>query len=265
MDSLTSYDRGEPDRGTLLGIFTAFGLLALAIFLGKGAGVFLDFQSLLIVLGGTFGATLINFPLEDLLRAGGLVRTAFFPNRHSGEYRLRRILELSERVRQEGPMSLQVEIAREPDPFFRKAMELVADALPPDDIRRILEIELTFLVDRHRRGAQLFSTMGNIAPAMGLLGTIIGLIQMLKSLDDPASIGPSMAIALVTAFYGSVLANLLFLPIAGKLRNRSEEESLIREMTIEGMVNIARAMNPRILEESLQSFLPPESRVYRYR
>jgi len=255
----------ELDRGTIIGVVAAFGLLTVAIALGRGASVFIDLQSLLIVLGGTFGATLINFPLEDLIRSGALVRRAFFPNKKSAEYRLQRLLELAERVRQEGgPVALQGELSREGDPFFRKAVELVADAIPADDIRRILDIEVNFLVDRHRRGAQLFTTMGNIAPAMGLLGTIIGLIQMLKNLDDPSSVGPGMAVALVTTFYGSVLANLVFLPLAGKLRTRSEEETLIRQMTVEGLVNIAKGMNPRILEECLHSFLPPEMRAARY-
>lgn len=259
----SSYSQ-ELDRGTIIGIVAAFGLLGIAIALGQGASIFVDFKSLIIVLGGTFGATLINFPLEDLIKAGPLVRTTFFPDLHSGEGRLHRLLELSERVRQDGPVGLQAEINRESDAFLRKGMELVADGIPPDDIKRILEIEVTFLVDRHRRGAQLFTTMGNVAPAMGLLGTLIGLIQMLKGLDDPSSIGPAMALALVTTFYGAVLSNLVFLPIAGKLRSRSEEETLIREMTMEGMVNIAKGMNPRILQECLQSFLPPELRSSRY-
>jgi chemotaxis protein MotA len=251
----------EIDRATILGIIAAFGLLAVAIAAGQGASVFIDLRSLLIVLGGTFGATLINFPLEDLVRAGALTRRAFFPETRSVELRVHKILSLAELVRQGGPVALQSELVREYDPFFRKSMELVADALPPEDIRRILEIEVNFLVDRHRRGAQLFTTMGNIAPAMGLLGTVIGLIQMLRNLEDPSAIGPGMAVALVTTFYGSVLSNLVFLPIAGKLRTRSEEETLLREMTLEGMVNIAKGMNPRILEECLQSFLAPERRV----
>lgn len=252
------------DRGTLVGISAAFGLVFLAILLGGGAGSFFDFNSLLIVLGGTFGATLVNFPLDDLVKASGLIRTAFFPDRSSGLLRMRRLTELSEIVRAEGVVGLESAIRRETDPFFRKAIELVADALPPEDIRRILEIDLSFLGDRHRRGAQVFQTMGTIAPAMGLVGTLIGLVQMLRTLSDPSSVGPGMAVALLTTFYGAVLANLVFLPLAGKLRARSAEEALIKEMTIEGAVDIARGMNPRILEECLMSFLSPDLRVSRY-
>lgn len=254
----------EIDTGTLFGIIAAFGLIAIAIFLGSGASVFFDLNSAFIVLGGTLGATLINFPLDELLRVPNLVRTAFFPDSRSGQYRISRLIELSEKARSEGVAALQTDYTRESDPFFRKALGLAADGLTGADIRRILEFEITFLVDRHRRGAQLFATMGAVAPAMGLLGTVIGLIQMLKGLNESDSIGPAMAVALVTTFYGSVLANLLFLPLAGKLRARSEEERRLRQMTVEGVVNIAEKMNPRINEECLLSFLPPDLRRSKY-
>ncbi len=254
----------ERDSGTLIGLILAFGLIAIAIMLGSGASVFFDIPSLLIVLGGSFGAALITYPVEDVLKLPELVKSALFYDSSSGQIRLKRILEVAERFRTEGPPALQQEQMREGDLFFRKSLGLVADAISSDDIRRILELEIGFQIDRHRKGAQLLTTLGSLAPAMGLIGTLIGLVQMLKSLEDPSAIGPAMAVALITTFYGSVLANLVFLPLAGKLKVRSEQEVLLKEMTLEGMVNISRGMNPRILEECLHGFLSPESRFTRY-
>lgn len=254
----------ERDSGTLIGLVVAFGLITVAIMLGSGASVFFDVPSLLIVLGGAFGAALITYPVEDVLKLPELVKSALFFDSSSGQIRLKRILEVAERFRTEGPPALQQEQMREGDLFFRKSLGLVADAIPSEDIRRILELEIGFQIDRHRKGSQLLTTLGTLAPAMGLIGTLIGLVQMLRSLDDPSAIGPAMAVALITTFYGSVLANLVFIPLAGKLKVRSEQEVLLKEMTLEGMVNIARGMNPRILEECLHGFLSPESRFTRY-
>lgn len=254
----------ERDSGTLIGLALALGLIVIAIMLGAGASVFIDIPSLFIVLGGAFGAALVTYPLEDVLKLPGLIKSTLFYDSSSGSIRLRRLLEVAERFRTEGPPALQQEQVRELDPFFQKSLGLVADAIQSDDIRRILDLEIGFQIDRHRKGAQLLTSLGTLAPAMGLIGTIIGLVQMLKNLEDPSAIGPAMALALVSTFYGSVLANLVFLPLAGKLRIRSEQEVLIKEMTVEGMVNIARGMNPRILEECLHGFLSPESRYTRY-
>ena len=260
-----SLDReNQADRATFIGIVGALGLVFLAIYLGEGALTFLDLKSFLIVVGGTLGSTLVTFPLDDFMKAFTVLRTAFYPDTESEHYRIRRILDLSQQARTNGLLSLQSEAYREVDPFFRKAIELVVDGLPPDDVRRILDTEMIYLDDRHRRGAALFQTMGTTAPAMGLLATVIGLIQMLRNLDNAASIGPSMAVALTATFYGAVLAYLLFLPLAGKLRTRSEEEMNLKEMTMEGMISVAKGLSPHILEEYLLSFLPPGHRVARF-
>ena len=254
----------ERDSGTVIGLLLAFGLILLAISLGSGTAVFFDIPSLMIVLGGTFGAALVSYPLDDVLRLPELIKSALYYDDAPVQARLRRLLEIADRFRTEGAAALQQEQEREPDPYFRKGLGLVADALSSEDIRRILELEISFQIDRHRKGAQLLTALGTIAPAMGLLGTIIGLVQMLKNLNDPSSIGPAMAVALITTFYGSLLSNLVFLPLAGKLRARSHEEVLLKEMTAEGVVHISRGMNPRILEECLFGFLSPEIRISRY-
>ncbi len=249
-----------PDVGTFWGAGSAFGLVLLAILLGGGISSFLDLKSLLIVFGGTLGATLIAFPLEDFLRTLEIIRPAIFPEGKNPGQRLGRLLELASISRSEGELSLEEYAFREPDPFFRKCLELVVDGVRPENIRRILELEIAFLLERHRRGARILQTMGAIAPAMGLIGTLIGLVRMLEHLEDPSHIGPGMALALLTTFYGALLAHLLFLPLAAKLKTRSDEERLIKEMTLEGVLCILEGDNPRIVEQRLQSFLPPNQR-----
>ena len=250
----------ELDQSTLIGAAAAFGLVFLAIFLGGGLASFFEFQSLLIVIGGTLGGTLINFPLDDFKRSIAALRTVFFPDYSSATLRMKRLVELSKKSRAAGLLTLQEDIYRESDSFLRKSLELAVDDLHPDDIRRTLEIEIAFLEDRHRRAAQLFQSMGTLAPAMGLIGTLIGLVQMLRTIEDPSTIGPAMSVALLTTFYGAMLANLIFLPLAGKLRTRSEAERLIKEMTLEGIIDIVYGTNPRLVEQRLLSFLPPEER-----
>ena len=151
---------------------------------------------------------------------------------------------------------LEHEATAADDQFLKFAVEMTADGQTPDEVRRILETEMRISNDRAFRSVHVFETMGNYAPALGLIGTVIGLIEMLKVLDNPASIGPAMATALVTTFYGAVLANLVFLPIAGKLRNRSEEEAVVKAITVEGIISVGNEENPMLLEQRLQSFLP---------
>ena len=252
------------DYATLWGAAAAFGLVLLAILLGGGLGSFIDIKSLLIVVGGTLGATLITFPLYDLARTLTIIRPALFPDESSAQHRIDKIIDLSNKTRAEGELSLEALTYSELDSFLRKCIELVVDGTPPEEIHRILQIEVSHLEDRHRRGAQLLQTMGSISPAMGLIGTLIGLVRMLENLDDPANIGPGMALALLTTFYGAMLAHLVFLPLAGKLRTRSEEERLIKELTAEGILSVAQGVNPRIIEQRLQSFLPNEQRYSRF-
>lgn len=256
--------QSELDYATIGGIAAAFGLVFLAIMLGGRISSFVDINSLLIVIGGTVGATLVNFPLQDLARSTVILRSAFYPDTSSAYARVNKLIELSSRARGEGILSLENMTYQEQDPFFRKCIQLLVDGLPHDEIRRTLEIELLHIEDRHRRGAQIFQAMGGIAPAMGLIGTLIGLVQMLEHLDDPTKIGPGMATALLTTFYGAMLAYVVFNPLAGKLRARSQAETNIKEMTIEGILCIQKEMNPRLIEQRLMSFLPPEARISQF-
>ena len=252
------------DIGTFLGIVAALGLVILSIQVGGGINAFVDLPSLVIVIGGTLGATLITFPLEDFVRAMPALRTAFFPNEQEGVGRIARLLDFARRFQSETKRDVEFEIGSEEDRFLKQGLELLSEGHDAASIRKILELDLSFIEDRHRRSAQLFQTMGTTSPAMGLIGTLIGLVQMLQNLNNTGSIGPAMAVALLTTFYGATLANLVFLPLAGKLRSRSEEEFALKELTIEGIAGIAEGLNPRMIERRMLSCLPPELRVSEY-
>ena len=256
--------RDSVDHGTIIGAIAAFGLVIIAIYLGGNLSSFWDLNSIIIVVGGTFGATLINFPFRDLTQTLSALKSVFFPDPIAPQDRIDRILSLALNARKNGHLSMQSELNYESDLFVRKCIELAVDDVPMEDVRRILDTELSFQEDKHRRGAQLLQAMGTVAPAMGLIGTLIGLVQMLQHLDDPNKIGPAMGLALLTTFYGAMLANVIFIPLAGKLIRRSEEEQRIKELTAEGIIDIARGINPRLVEQKLFGFLAPEERISRF-
>lgn len=252
------------DSSTGLGLAVAFVLISIAIALGGNPAAFLNLPSFLLVVGGTIGATLVQFPTAVISKTLLVLRTAFWPDEIDFSARLQKIISLAARARSEGVLSLEAESRREPERFLRKCIQLIVDGIKPEDVARTLEIELAHLEDRHREGARVFQAMGAIAPAMGLIGTLVGLVQMLQNLNDPSQIGPGMAVALLTTFYGAILSYVIFLPIAGKLRSRSDEERTLKEMTLEGAICIIEDVNPRLIEQRLLSFVPPEQRFSRY-
>lgn len=248
------------DLATLIGIVSAFALVLFSISMGSGLGLFLDLHSAMIVIGGTFGATMINYPLRDVVGVFGVIRNVFFAKGWEGPEIISRFVEYARLSRKEGILSLEKELRLLDDPFLVKALRLAIDGVEAAAIRQILETEMDSIHERHRSGADILNTMANFFPAMGMIGTLIGLIQMLKTIEDPSTIGPGMAVALITTFYGAVAANMICLPMAGKLRKRSQEELLIKEMVVAGTVSLAMGENPRIMEQKLHSFLPPKSR-----
>ena len=248
------------DIATLLGVISAFGLVVIAIFMGGGMMLFINIPSALIVVGGTIGATLINYPLGDMLKVVSIVKNSFFSNNFAVNDRIKKFVEFANKSRKEGILALEAELKNIKDEFFKKGIQLSIDGLEPQEIRQILETEVDFIRTRHELGAEIFTTMGTFAPALGMIGTLIGLVQMLQKMDDPSSIGPAMAVALLTTFYGSVLANLICIPIAGKLKTRSKEEMLTKEMTIQGILSLSSGDNPRIMEQKLKVFVPPNQR-----
>jgi chemotaxis protein MotA len=248
------------DIATVVGILSSFGLVAAAIAMGSGLELFINLPSLMIVVGGTLGATMINYPLKEVLGVFKIVQNALLVKTVGVRELITRFVELANKARREGILSLESEMEGLKDEFFQKGLQLSIDGLEPEQIREIMETELDFVRNRHQLGAEVFTTMGTFAPAMGMIGTLIGLVQMLQSMDDPSSIGPSMAVALLTTFYGSLLANIVCMPIAGKLRTRSKEETLAKEMTIQGVISLSKGENPRVLEQKLLAFLPVKQR-----
>lgn len=249
------------DIATVLGIVSAFGLVLSAILMGGGLNLFINIPSLLIVVGGTLGTTMINYPLKDVLGVIKVVKNVFFSKVASTTTIIQQFGEFSNKARREGILALEGELAKVEEKFLQKGIQLSIDGLEPNSIREILETETSYIQDRHKLGAEIFTTMGTYAPALGMVGTLIGLVQMLQTMSDPSSIGPAMAVALLTTFYGAVLANIVCLPIAGKLRTRSTEEVLVKEMMIEGVICLSNGENPRIVEQKLTAFLAPNQRT----
>ena len=245
------------DIATVLGILSATGLVLGAIFMGSGLNVFINIPSLCIVVGGTIGVTLVAYPLKDFLSVIKVVQKAIFTKNISAKELISKFTDFAKITRKEGILALESEIKEVTDEFFKKGVQLSIDGLEPQQIQNILDTEIDFVRDRHKLGADLFTSMGTFAPAMGMIGTLIGLVQMLQSMDDPSTIGPAMAVALLTTFYGSLMANICCMPIAGKLKTRSKEEMLTKEMTIQGIISLSNGDNPRILEQKLLAFLPP--------
>jgi chemotaxis protein MotA len=248
------------DLATIIGIVGALSLVIIAVASGGGLTWFLDGPSALIVFGGTFGAVLINYPLADVLGVIKVAQNAFFKKEQKARAAIDLLVTMSKVSRKDGMLALQNMTHRLRDPFLVKAVHLIIDGLEPVDVTNILETELDFIEERHRLGAEIFTTMGNYAPAMGMTGTLIGLVQMLMTMNDPSSIGPAMSVALVTTFYGVILAYLLFLPLAGKLKRLSAQELLVKQLIINGILSIQAGDNPRILEQKLHAFISPHER-----
>jgi len=248
------------DIATVLGVISAFGLVLLAIFMGGGIKLFINIPALMIVVGGTLGATMINYPLKEVFGVFSVVKKALFSKNISISKIIKRFIDFANKTRKEGILSLENELKDVKDDFLKKRVQLSIDGLEPQEIRVILDTELDFIKSRHQLGAEVFTTMGTFAPALGMIGTLIGLVQMLQSMEDPSTIGPAMAVALLTTFYGSIMANIVCMPIAGKLKTRSKEEVLTKELTIQGVLCLSSGDNPRILEQKLHAFIPSNQR-----
>ncbi len=248
------------DLATLLGIVIGMFLLIISIVIEGDILLFWSFSSILIVFGGTFAAIMINFSMEQVLSVVPLLKVAFSRSSSNSITIINTLVEFAESSRREGLLVLEEKAQALGEPFLEKGIQLVVDGTDAELVRSILEIELAFLEERHRLGQRVFEQMGALSPAFGMIGTLIGLIAMLGDLNDPDQIGMGMAVALITTLYGAVASNLIFLPIAGKLRLKSEEEILLKQVMIEGILSIQAGENPRIVEEKLKSFLSPLQR-----
>jgi chemotaxis protein MotA len=253
---------GGLDLATVLGLIGGFTLVAVAVVLGGSVTAFVDVPSILIVVGGTFAITSISFSWEEVATAQRTIARTIFRHNSDSTRAAHLSLQVAERVRKNGPLEVQGILPRLSDePFFQKALGVVLDGTPVEEIESMLHNEVSAMTSRHMKSAGVLRRAADVSPAMGLIGTLVGLVQMLGNLDNPDSIGPAMAVALLTTFYGAVLANMLFLPLASKLERNSSEETLNYRIFALTAASIARRENPRRLEMLINTLLPPVKRI----
>lgn len=244
------------DVATLIGLIMGVSLLLWAIMSKSDLSAFVDGGSVAIVVGGAISAAMISFPLGNLLGVVRVVKNAFFAKTHNANALIKDMVSYAEVARRDGILSLE-NIANDiEDPFIVGGIRMAVDGTDPELIQQIMESELESVAARHEAGRALFENIGKYAPAFGMIGTLIGLVIMLQNMADPDSIGPAMAIALLTTLYGSILANLIALPLADKLGTRSRDELILKEIIIRGVMAIQSGDNPRVVEQKLKSFLP---------
>ena len=248
------------DRSTVIGIISGFLVIAIGISIEGPLSTFWSLASILIVLGGTICSTLVKFSLEQVYGVKKIVKIAFLDVSQEPLEVISKMVDLAAKARREGLLALDNALEDTQDEFLKKGIQLIVDGIDPDLVRSIMETDIVITEERHKIGIDIFSTMGALAPAYGMIGTLIGLILMLRDLNNPDALGPGMAVALITTFYGALLANLIFNPIAGKLKNKSNEESLVKEIIIEGILSIQAGENPRIVAEKMKSYLHPKQK-----
>ncbi|OHC74787.1 MAG: flagellar motor protein MotA [Rhodospirillales bacterium RIFCSPLOWO2_12_FULL_58_28] len=250
------------DMATVIGLFCGFALIMSAIVMGGDAKSFIDIPSILIVFGGTLAVTTVCFSFAEIGHTFKVImKTVFYGRRDASEAAIQ-ILRVAEMARKQGVLSLQnVLESISADAFMHKGISMVVDGTPGEEVEAILCRDIQATIMRHIKSTSVLRKAAEFAPAMGLIGTLVGLVQMLGHLDDPSTIGPSMAVALLTTFYGAVLANIVFLPLASKLERNSAEETLVNNVYLMGAASIGRQENPRRLEMLLNSVLPPAKRV----
>ncbi|OHB62448.1 MAG: hypothetical protein A2Y76_06930 [Planctomycetes bacterium RBG_13_60_9] len=249
------------DIATILGVTLGFIVITWAIVIGGSWTIFLDVPSLAITMGGMLCSTLIHFSLPQFLGIFGVIRKTIVTRIPAPSELIQGMVNYATINRRDGALALEQEIGKLNDAFFAKGLQLLVDGQDPDQIRDFLSMEIQYLQDRHAAGKKILEYMGAAAPAFGMIGTLIGLVQMLKNLESPDQIGAGMAVALITTFYGALMANLVFLPLAGKLGLYSKAETTTMEMITEGICAIARGDNPTAVREKLQVFLSQGKRT----
>jgi len=243
------------DISSIIGVVSGMGFVLGTILLGSSLMMFVNIPSVLIVVGGTMAATMIGYPLGDVL---GVFKTAmkiFIFKIQPPEEIITNLVETSNKARKGGLLSIEGDIQSTSDPYLAQALQMTVDGVKTADIASIMQKKMSLTKKKLDVGADIFSSMGTYAPAFGMIGTLIGLVQMLASLDDPSSIGPKMAVAMITTFYGAVLANLFFIPMSDKLTGRNEEEIVNMNIIFEGIISIREGEHPKLMEDKLNIYL----------
>ncbi len=253
------------DYATLVGLSVSFILLSVCIFISGNIRSFMDLGAFLLVIIGTFFVTMACFSFKDILSAQNLIFQTIFSRVEEPGYAAYRAIQVAEIAKREGILSLQgKEIMAAHNRFFAKGLQMLVDNFKPEDIQYTLEHALEASAERHKRSAAVLRKSAEVAPALGLIGTLIGLVQMLGQLNDPTAIGPAMGIALLTTLYGAVMAYMVFTPLASKLEHNSQKEMIVSTIYKEALGSIARKENPRQLEIHINTTLPKDQRVHYY-
>lgn len=251
------------DFATILGLMFAIGLITYAIVIGQSNASFFNVPSLAIVVFGTIAVTAVSYTGEEILRAGNVLSKSMSRRIYDPTRMAKSLLDIAVTAKKKGVLSLStLETELQKDSFLASTMQMAIDGGKPDDINFVLSQRISGLVERHKRTASITRRASEVAPAMGLIGTLVGLVQMLADLENPETIGPAMAVALLTTFYGAIIGTVVMAPLAVKLEKNSHDEALIRTLIRLTVVSIARQDNPRKLEAELNSTLPPQYQIH---
>lgn len=252
------------DIATISGIIVGLGLVVTSVILAegiKGFAPFLNIEAFFIVMGGTFCALLVNYPMKKVLSVFKVLKKVLSAKEEDVARIVVKLVELSQKARIRGILSLEEDLKTLDDDFMRRGVQMVVDGQDQEFIRNMLETELGFIKERHKVGQEIFNSLGTYSPAFGIIGTVLGMILMLSSIEDVTAVPRRMALALAAAFFGLGAGYLLFLPMAGKLRRRSEEELFIKEIIIRGVMLLQSGASPRIVENNLIAYLEPSERA----
>ena len=248
------------DLGSVVGLVLTLALLFGAMAMGVGIGAYIDIPSVLIVFGGTTGVLLIGFKMEQMKNLSKIFMIAIKPPQANVPELIKKMVDYSTKARRDGILALETDANNEENEFLKKGLSMAVDGNEPDTIRDMLEIDMDQTSERHKSNAQIFEQMGGFSGAMGMIGTLIGLVAMLLNMADPSAIGPSMAVALLTTMYGAMIGNIIGGPVANILGIRDSDEVLAKTLIIEGIMAIQSGDNPRTLEGKLLAFLQPKER-----
>lgn len=246
------------DLATLIGILGSFGFVIMAMLMGGTIDMFIDVTSILIVFGGTAFVVMMKYNMGQFFGAIKIAMKAFMFKADSAEELITKVVEMADAARKGGFLALEAAVIT--NPFMQKGIDMLVDGHDADVVRQTLENDIRLTGERHSVGAEIFKNFGDVAPAMGMIGTLVGLVAMLSNMDDPKSIGPAMAVALLTTLYGAVVANMVALPISDKLKLRAAEEKLNRSLILDGVLGIQDGQNPRVIEGMLRNYLPESKR-----
>ncbi|NUQ61003.1 MAG: MotA/TolQ/ExbB proton channel family protein [Pirellulales bacterium] len=251
------------DIATVVGTLLGFAFMAIAILISPGAsfGAFLDYPSIMVVIGGAMASVLICFPLRTFFNAPRVLKVVFFNRQPNTRELIEQLVSLAETARRDGLLALESRLEDISNPFIVLGIQMAVDGTRPEVIEDIMRTEIDAVAARHRTGKNLIDQLGKFGPAYGMIGTLLGLILMLGQLDDPDALGPGMAVALITTLYGAILSNSLLLPYSEKLAHLNKEELAAMEIVVRGILGIQSGENPRVIEQKLNTFIPPRQRT----